>query len=101
MPLIFWYDMIENIEKRYKYKEKAVESMLPQDFAERMKDMLKEDYDVFLKSYENEKYQALRVNPLKVKDAAVEEKAPFSLTKVPWAAHGFYYDSAVFYGQTE
>lgn len=68
--------------------------MLPQDFAERMKDMLKEDYDVFLKSYENEKYQALRVNPLKVKDAAVEEKAPFSLTKVPWAAHGFYYDSA-------
>lgn len=68
--------------------------MLPQDFAERMKDMLKEDYDAFLKSYENEKYQALRVNPLKAKDAAVEEKAPFSLTKVPWAAHGFYYDSA-------
>ena len=68
--------------------------MLPQDFAVRMKDMLKEDYDAFLKSYENEKYQALRVNPLKAKDAAVEEKAPFSLTKVPWAAHGFYYDSA-------
>ena len=56
--------------------------MLPQDFAVRMKDMLKEDYDAFLKSYENEKYQALRVNPLKAKDAAVEEKAPFSLTKV-------------------
>ena len=37
--------------------------MLPQDFAVRMKDMLKEDYDAFLKSYENEKYQALRVNP--------------------------------------
>ena len=54
MPLIFWYDMIENIEKRYKYKEKAVESMLPQDFAERMKSMLKEDYDAFLKSVAGE-----------------------------------------------
>lgn len=38
---------------------------LPQEFMCRMQDMLKEAYPAFLRSYEEEKVQALRVNALK------------------------------------
>ena len=40
--------------------------MLPQEFEQRMKQMLGEEYPAFVESYEKEKYQALRLNPLKV-----------------------------------
>ena len=39
--------------------------MLPQAFLDRMEQMLGEEYPAFLQSYEKERYQALRVNPLK------------------------------------
>lgn len=67
---------------------------LPQDFAIRMQDMLQEAYPAFLRSYEKEKYQALRVNTLKGTTEEFLEKAPFSnLQAVPWEKRGFYYDS--------
>ena len=67
---------------------------LPQDFTNRMQDMLKEAYPAFLLSYEKEKYQALRVNALKGTTEEFLEKAPFSgLQAVPWEKRGFYYDS--------
>ena len=44
--------------------------MLPQEFTERMQEMLGEEFAAFLCSYDNKKYQSLRVNPLK---ANVEE----------------------------
>ena len=39
--------------------------MLPEQFCERMKKMLGEEYNAFVTSLEQEKYQALRINPLK------------------------------------
>ena len=39
--------------------------MLPKEFLERMEKMLGSEYRAFLESYENNKYQALRWNPLK------------------------------------
>ena len=51
--------------------------MLPQDFINRMKKMLGNEYDAFLESYENEKYQALRLNPLKVKKKVFEKNTCF------------------------
>lgn len=65
--------------------------MLPQDFLDRMKDMLGDEFQAFVDSYDNEKYQALRVNPLKADKEEFLAKAPFSLTPVPWAENGFYY----------
>lgn len=67
--------------------------MLPQDFLERMQQMLGEEYPSFLESYEKEKYQALRVNPLKTTKEKFLEKAPFTMQKVPWADEGFYYSA--------
>lgn len=67
---------------------------LPQDFANRMQDMLQEAYPAFLLSYEKEKYQALRVNTLKGTTEEFLGKTPFdNLQSVPWEERGFYYDS--------
>ncbi len=48
---------------------------LPQEFMCRMQDMLKEAYPAFLRSYEEEKVQALRVNALKGTREEFLEKA--------------------------
>ncbi len=65
--------------------------MLPQEFLIRMEKMLGEEYPLFRKSYELEEYKALRRNPLKIGKEEFEEKMPFSLRSVPWAAEGYYY----------
>ncbi len=41
-------------------------SMLPEKFLERMQRMLGEEYGAFLESFGQERYQALRLNPLKL-----------------------------------
>lgn len=68
--------------------------MLPEDFLERMREMLGDEYPAFLDSYEQKKYQSLRVNPLKGSREAFLEKAPFLLSPVAWEKNGFYYDEA-------
>jgi len=55
--------------------------------------MLKEAYPAFVRSYEDAKYQALRVNPLKADREDFLKKAPFDLRPVAWEARGFYYAS--------
>ncbi len=65
--------------------------MLPQEFEQRMKQMLGEEYPAFEASYEKEKYQALRLNPLKVDKESFLEKTTFNLKQVPWEENGFYY----------
>lgn len=65
--------------------------MLPQEFKDRMKIMLGNEYPAFLQSFESMAYQALRVNPFKGTLEDFLKKAPFSLTPVPWEKNGFYY----------
>ncbi len=72
--------------------------MLPEIFLERMQKLLGEEYAAFHASYGQEKYQALRINPLKTREdgeSAVHfltsKEAPFCLEKVPWAENGYYY----------
>lgn len=67
--------------------------MLPAQFAERMKEMLGNEYDEFEACYEREKYRALRFNPLKGEVSAFLKQTPFSLTPVPWSKNGYYYDA--------
>lgn len=65
--------------------------MLPQQFTDRMEQMLKEEYPDFLASYERGQYHSLRVNLLKGTKAQLEEKTSFLLKPVSWAENGFYY----------
>lgn len=71
------------------------EIMLPQEFKERMEKMLGEEYPYFLESYDQEKYQSLRLNPLKTEPETFLCNAPFELKKVPWAEFGYYYGADV------
>ena len=65
--------------------------MLPQEFLERMENMLGEEYPAFLKSYDIARYQALRLNPQKGDDVSFLNRGVFSLERVPWEEHGYYY----------
>ena len=78
--------------------------MLPEKFLSRMKQMLGEEYSLFLQSYDAEECHALRKNPLKSqwkkKDILREEgkdcelwqqRIGMELTPVPWNREGFYY----------
>ena len=62
--------------------------MLPQDFLDRMKIQLGEEYPAFLESLERPRAVALRFNPLKGK----KPDLPFIKAPVPWEPDGFYYD---------
>ena len=66
---------------------------LPDAFVARMKDMLGDECDAFLASYEKERALGLRVNTLKVPAAEFAEKnqAAFSLRPVSWCREGLYY----------
>jgi 16S rRNA C967 or C1407 C5-methylase (RsmB/RsmF family) len=74
--------------------------MLPEKFLERMKGMIPNEWEAFVASYDQEKYQALRLNALKVNldgetAASMGEEASFAkLRKVPWAENGYYYSAA-------
>lgn len=64
--------------------------MLPQKFTDRMKQMLGDEYEAFIESFSQEKYQALRLNPQKVR-ADFAETGGFHLSPVPWEPEGFIY----------
>lgn len=71
---------------------------LPKDFEERMQDMLGSAYPAFVRSYEQKKFQALRVNTLKGSVEEFLDKAPFfeknRARQIPWEANGFYYEES-------
>lgn len=66
---------------------------LPQGFIRRMEERMGEEAEALLAQYqgEEERWQALRVNPLKISPEAFAQRAPFALEPVPWAPEGFYY----------
>lgn len=64
---------------------------LPEAFTDRMKALLKEEYQQFEDSYEANRSYGLRRNEGKAAKDAFEKNMPFSLTPVPWAREGYYY----------
>ena len=60
---------------------------LPQEFLQRMKNMLGDEYNKFISTYSNTHTSALRLNPLKNTDFLTK----YLEKKVPWAENGFYY----------
>ncbi len=62
--------------------------MLPQEFLDRMKSQLGEEYPAFLQSLERPRAVALRFNPLKGERPSL----PFVGENVLWEPMGYYYD---------
>ena len=70
--------------------------ILPEEFVKRMKEMLGDEAEAFFDTYNEEHYQALRLNPLKVRnlsEAAAGMKDRFGLRQVPWCLPGYYYEA--------
>jgi len=74
---------------------------LPQAFVDRMKPMLGDEWEDFLRGYQNCNYRALRFNRRKANLAAedqgqiLERLGITDPVPVPWAADAYYYDNAV------
>ena len=66
-------------KNKYCKGNKTMIEQLPKAFLERMKEMLGEEYDAFLKSYEAPRQFGLRVNTLKISVEEFLKQSPFHL----------------------
>lgn len=66
---------------------------LPAEFLDSIRELLSEEYEAYLESFERESFQGLRVNTAKTETDHFVGKMPFSLRPVPWTENGFYYES--------
>ena len=65
--------------------------MLPEQFKERMRLILGDEYDAFITALESERTSALRLNPLKASEDMLSTLAPFAPQKIPHIDNGFRY----------
>jgi NOL1/NOP2/sun family putative RNA methylase len=65
---------------------------LPESFVNRMKEILGDEYDAYIKSYENQRMYGLRVNTNKISTKEFEKICPFEIHKIPWISNGYYYN---------
>ncbi len=65
------------------------------EFLFRIKSLLGDDFDEFLKFYENENYKGLRVNTLKCSAEKLRMLVDFELVNTPFCNEGFYIPSDV------
>ncbi len=64
--------------------------MFPPLFEKRMQELLGEEYEAFLASYDRPRNVGLRLNPLKTETPP--DLSEFGLEPVGWAEHGYYYN---------
>lgn len=65
---------------------------LPENYLAAMKELLGEEYEAYLASFEEPKSLGLRVNTRKISVEDFLKLTPFHLTPVPWTENGFYYE---------
>ena len=58
---------------------------LPQRFLDEMKELLNDEYDDFIKSYDEPKTTGLRVNTLKINKENLLNLNLYNLSQIPWA----------------
>ena len=66
---------------------------LPVQFKVQMKELLQDEYEDYLSSFNEERYYGLRVNTLKISVEDFLKISPFHLEPIPWTTDGFYYSS--------
>ena len=71
--------------------EQNITELLHPAFLARMKEMLGEEYDSFIKSYEVPRTYGLRVNTAKISCEEFEKLVPFPVTPIPWIPNGYFY----------
>lgn len=66
---------------------------LPIKFEDRMRRLLGEEYEEYLRCYSKPHFGGIRVNTLKLTPEEFERLCPFSIKRIPWIANGYYYDT--------
>lgn len=64
---------------------------LPIEFASKMKTLLGEEFDDYIKSFNKPAYNGIRVNTLKVSPEEFQGISPFPIERIPWIRNGYYY----------
>ena len=64
---------------------------LPKQYLSEMKELLKDEYDDYISSFDSPRSLGLRVNTGKISVEDFLKIAPFKLEPIPWTSDGFYY----------
>lgn len=65
---------------------------LPIVFEEKMRHLLGDEFEEYIRCYEEPRYYGLRVNTQKISVEEFQKICPFEITPIPWIENGFYYD---------
>lgn len=65
---------------------------LPELFEDKMRELLKEEFQDYIACYEEPRYYGLRVNTSKISVEEFVKICPFEIRPIPWIDNGFYYD---------
>ena len=68
-------------------------NILPSEFQERMKRILKDEYETFIKGYEMPHYRGIRLNPLKCSLGTLQAALPFQIAPTPFSPLSYYIPS--------
>ncbi len=68
---------------------------LPDAFTAEMRIILKEEYEDWLESFQEESFHGLRVNTSKIGAEEFERISPFPLERVLWTENGFYLEPGI------
>jgi len=63
---------------------------IPEEFLDKMKEQLPNDFDKFLASYDEEHNRGMRCNTLKLTPGEFEKICPYELEHVEWIPNGYY-----------
>ena len=65
---------------------------LPEAFTKKMQSLLGDEYEEYIKCYEEKRLYGLRVNTKKISVEEFKKICPFEMEPIPWIENGFYYD---------
>ncbi|MCM3038508.1 RsmF rRNA methyltransferase first C-terminal domain-containing protein [Paenibacillus motobuensis] len=68
---------------------------LPIAFTTKMQQLLGDEYEEFLASYEKPRYAGIRINTLKIDVESFRAISPFELKPIPWCKTGFYVEESL------
>ena len=65
---------------------------LPEQYLENMKELLQDEYNNYLESFNNDRVYGLRINTNKISVKDFLKINPFDLSPIPWTDDGFYFN---------
>jgi len=68
---------------------------LPKEYVESMQMLLGDEFDSYLKSFDDKRVYGLRVNTSKISCEEFEKICPFDIKPIPWIKNGYFYDEDV------